>query len=142
MLWFWIYLGVMVVSIIVEVSTTDLTSFWFAIGALGGLIADLCGAPVWLSLTIFSIVSVICIIFLRPIVKKRFDSGTIPTNVDSAIGKVVMVCSKITKDNPGEVKYEGIIWTAVSEKDTFEVNDKVRIIRVEGNKLIVQAENS
>ena len=85
MVWFWIYLCVMVISIIVEVSTVDLTSFWFAIGALAALIADLCNAPVWLSLTIFSVVSIICIIFLRPIVKKKFDSATIPTNADSAI---------------------------------------------------------
>lgn len=139
MLWFWIYLGVMIVSIIIEVSTTDLTSFWFAIGALGALIAELCHAPLWLSLTIFSIVSVICIIFLRPIVKKKFDTATIPTNVDNAIGKVVMVCSKITPDFPGEVKFEGIIWTAVSETKTFDVNEKVKIVKVEGNKLFVES---
>ncbi len=137
MVWFWIYLSVMVVSIIVEVSTVDLTSFWFAIGALAALIADLCNAPVWLSLTIFSIVSIICIIFLRPIVKKKFDSATIPTNADSAIGKVVTVCAKITMDNPGEVKYEGIIWTAVTESKTYEVGEKVKIVRIEGNKLII-----
>ncbi|CCZ85374.1 putative uncharacterized protein [Firmicutes bacterium CAG:631] len=139
MVWFWIYLCVMVISIIVEVSTVDLTSFWFAIGALAALIADLCNAPVWLSLTIFSIVSIICIIFLRPIVKKKFDSATIPTNADSAIGKIVIVSTKITLDHPGEVKYEGIVWTAVTEKQTFEVGEKVKIIRIEGNKLIVES---
>ena len=93
----------------------------------------------WLSLTIFSVVSIICIIFLRPIVKKKFDSATIPTNADSAIGKIVIVSTKITLDHPGEVKYEGIVWTAVTEKQTFEVGEKVKIIRIEGNKLIVES---
>lgn len=50
-----------------------------------------------------------------------------------------MVCSTITLDHPGEVKYEGIVWTAVTEKQTFEVGEKVKIIRIEGNKLIVES---
>lgn len=140
--WFWIFLGIMILSIVIEVSTTDLTSFWFALGALGALIASLCGAPWWLLLVIFSVISVLCIIFLRPLLKKKFDNATVPTNAEAAIGKVVLVNVDITPDVPGEIKFEGIIWTAVSEKpQTIKAGKKVEIVRINGNKMIVKPLN-
>ena len=43
---FWLIL--MALFIIIEVATTNLLTVWFAGGALAGLIAALCSAPVYL----------------------------------------------------------------------------------------------
>ncbi len=139
-IWFWIYLGILILSIIIEVSTTDLTSFWFAIGALVAMIVAIFNVPWWGLLIIFSVISTLCIIFLRPIVKKKFENATIPTNADVAIGKIVMVQSSITPNQLGEIKYEGIIWSALCEDPTLTipVGSKVEIIRIEGNKMVVK----
>ncbi len=139
-IWFWIYLGILILSIIIEVSTTDLTSFWFAIGALVAMIVAIFDVPWWALLIIFAVLSTLCIIFLRPLVKKKFESATVPTNVDVAIGKTVVVQTKIQPEQPGEIKYEGIIWTAICEDKSATIleGSKVEIVRIEGNKMIVK----
>ena len=38
---FYVWIVVMILAVIVEISTTELTSFWFAIGAFGALIVNL-----------------------------------------------------------------------------------------------------
>lgn len=137
---FYIWLGIMVLAIIIEISTTDLTSFWFALGALGALIVSIfTDNDLWyVQVIVFSILTILSIIFVRPLFKKKFDSPKIATNIDAMMGKIAIVESAIALNQPGSVKYEGIEWTAVTEQVGFEPGDLVEIVKVEGNTLTVQ----
>ena len=48
-----IWLAAMVVFLIVESQSVTMVSLWFAAGALAALIAELCGAELWLQIVLF-----------------------------------------------------------------------------------------
>ena len=111
----WIWLGLAVIFLIVEGSTVNLVSIWFAVGALGAMVADLLGAWWWLQILIFLAVSGAMLAGLRPLFRKFIKPKVVPTNVDSVIGSAGFVTEDI--DNlsaKGQVKLGGMYWSARS----------------------------
>ncbi len=130
---------VAIIAIIVEFETTALTSIWFGIGAIGGIIAVLLELPEWSQFIIFVVISGICVIATRPFVKKISANQTIPTNVDKLIGMTAVVTKEILSGEKGEVKVEYKTWPAVSFKDKiYNVGEKVIIKEINGNKLVIE----
>ena len=72
-------------------------------------------------------------------IKKFKGFQVTPTNSDRVIGKTGEVIKKITKDSYGEVKIFGNVWTACSDSD-IEVGTKIKVLDIEGVKLIVKKE--
>ena len=99
-----IWLIVLVVCLVVEISTLGLASIWFAGGALLAMLIAMIGGPLWLQVLIFLVTSVVLLIFTRPIAMKYFNKNREKTNVDSKIGKQAIVT--VTIDN---LKGEGSI---------------------------------
>lgn len=137
-----IWLIAMVILLVVEAMVPGLISIWFAIGALAALISALFHAPVWLQLVWFFAISILTLVLTRPFVKKYVNSRVTPTNADVVIGKDAVVTERI--DNlhaQGAVMLDGKVWTARTEKEqvTVEAGETVRVLRIEGVKLIVEA---
>ena len=135
-----VWLIAMVVLLIVEAMVPGLISIWFAIGALAALISALFHAPLWLQLVWFFAISILTLVLTRPFVKKYVNSRVTPTNADVVIGKDAVVAEKI--DNlhaQGAVMLDGKVWTARMnrESETAEAGETVRVLRIEGVKLIV-----
>jgi membrane protein implicated in regulation of membrane protease activity len=104
-------------------------------------ITELLDAPVRfrLHIGIFLLLSVILLIFTRPIAVKKFKVGKHKTNVNDLIGRDVLITKKITKYEKGEGKIRGQLWTAVSENDEeISENTECEIVRIEGVKLVVK----
>lgn len=138
-----VWVVIMVVFLVVEAATAGLTCIWFAIGALAALIAALFGAPIWLQLVWFFVVSVVTLYFTRPLVLKYVNSRSQPTNADMVIGKEALVTEAIDNvESAGAVAVGGKVWTARSENgEPIEVGSIVTVLRIEGVKLIVSAKN-
>lgn len=138
-----VWVVIMVVFLVVEAATAGLTCIWFAIGALAALIAALFGAPIWLQLVWFFVVSVVTLYFTRPLVIKYVNSRSQPTNADMVIGKEALVTEAIDNvESAGAVAVGGKVWTARSENgEPIEVGSIVTVLRIEGVKLIVSAKN-
>lgn len=138
-----VWVVIMVVFLVVEAATAGLTCIWFAIGALAALIAALFGAPIWLQLVWFFVVSVVTLYFTRPLVLKYVNSRSQPTNADMVIGKEALVTEAIDNvESAGAVAVGGKVWTARSENgEPIEVGSIVTVLRIEGVKLIVSANN-
>ena len=91
-----IFWAVAVVAfIILELATVGLASIWFALGALCALIAALLGAPLWLQIVWFVIISVATLLLTRPLAKKYINSKTMATNADRVIGRRAVVKERI-----------------------------------------------
>ena len=138
---FYIWLMIMIVTVIIEIASTDLTSFWFSIGSFFALVLNLFVQDnyVWLQILVFSVISILSIIFLRPILKKKLEVPKFSTNVDSMIGKKVLVTSEIKESTIGAVKFEGIEWSAITNsEDVISPGEMVEICEVVGNKLRVR----
>lgn len=138
-----LWLAAMVVLLIIEGAVPGLVSIWFALGALAALLAAILHAPVWLQVTWFVVVSVVSLILTRPLARKYVNSKTQPTNADMLIGSDCVVKEKI--DNlrgTGAVLAQGKEWTARTEigEASAEVGEIVKIVRIEGVKLIVKKE--
>lgn len=137
---FWFVL--LIAFSVIEAVTVQLVSVWFALGSIGALIAAFLGAKFLAQITVFIIVSVICIIATRPIIRKFHSKGVQSTNADRCIGQNAMVIEQI--DNmkaQGQVRVNGNVWTARSEdNEIIPVETIVKIVKIEGVKLIVKTE--
>lgn len=134
-----VWFALLVVFIIVEANTVTLVSIWFACGALAAVIASLLGAPLWLQLVVFFVVSVLLLLALRPMLRKFVTPKIEKTNVDSVIGSVGIVTTSIDNvASAGQVKLGAMEWTARSTSGEFiAAGTRVKVDRIEGVKVFV-----
>ena len=111
-------------------------------GGVAGLIAAVCSAPIWLQVALFFAVSIAALAFTRPLVVKLMKKDIKPTNADRVLNNVGRVTERIDNALPsGAVYIDGKTWTARSaDGEVIEPDAAVRILRMEGVKLIVQKE--
>ena len=129
----------MILFFIFEGATVGLISIWFAFGALASFIAALLHAPVWLTITLFVLVSAICLVFTRPLAKRYLDSKKRPTNADRVLEMTGVVTEAIDNlRDAGSVSIGGKVWSARSMSGKPIAKDEfVRPMKIEGVKLIV-----
>ena len=130
------WLGIFVVLLIIEVVTTGLVTIWFALGALAAFITSLITDSVIIQTVVFFVVSILTLIFTRPILNKYINPNIQDLNLNLK-GKTGLVTEDIEDLKPGEVKVEGKYWTAKS-KENIKKGSKVEILSIEGVKLIVK----
>lgn len=120
--------------------TVGLTSIWFAAGALAALIAALLHGPLWLQIALFLVVSILCLLAVRPLARKYVNTQAQPTNADRVIGAEARVTEDIDNiQGKGAVSVGGIIWTARSDSDeVIPAGSLVRVLRIEGVKVFVE----
>ena len=129
--------------VVIEVATLGLTTIWFAAGALTATLAAALGAPLFLQVALFLIVSVLVLIFIRPYAVKYFNREREKTNVDSMIGRKGIVTGRIDNLQAcGQVTVNGMEWTARSavEDQVIPEGTVVSIRDIQGVKLIVDFE--
>lgn len=128
-----IWLIAAIVLVIIELLTAGFGVICFAVGALFSALAAFLGMDslVW-QLLIFAVASVLCFIFLRPVVLRFLDkkSKDVKTNADALIGKTAMVSETIDSSaNQGRVAVDGDDWKAVSaDGSVINKGEKVEII--------------
>lgn len=140
--WLYVWLGILIFTVILEASTMQLTSIWFAIGALCAWIISIIKGPVWLQVMAFALVSVLTLIFTRPVALKYLKPKQTKTNADAIPGKEGIVVTPIRPlEGIGQVKIEGMVWSAKPEdgQSEFEVGDRVLVVRIEGVKAVIRA---
>lgn len=135
-----IWIAAMVIFGVVEAITVGLTSIWFVVGSVAGLIAAICGGPIWLQLALFFVVSIVCLAATRPLVKKLLRKDVTATNADRVLGQTARVTESIDNAVPtGAVYVGGMTWTARSESgQPIPRNAQVKIVRMEGVRLFVE----
>lgn len=136
-----LWLIILIVLIVIEIITLGLTTIWFAGGSLAAFIAALCGAGLPLQIGVFLVISVVLLLFTRPLAVKYLNKNHSKTNVESVIGKQVVVLQEIDNlKSEGQVQLNGIEWTARSfDPNVIIQKDKiVNIVSVDGVKLIVR----
>ena len=134
-----LWLVVAVVMIIIEIASLGLTSIWFAGGAVVAAIVAYSGLSMTTQIIAFAVVSLLLLIFTRPIAQKHLIKEPEATNVDSFIGTVVDVIETVEGRKPGLVKLNGLEWSAITEDDScIASGEEVVVKAISGNKLIVE----
>ena len=135
-----IWLIISGIFFVAEIITTGFLIFWFGIGALAAMIVSLFCDIIFVQALVFVIVSVILMIFTRPLVEKIISiRDTIPTNVYKIKNKEGYVIEDLNNiDYSGKVKVYGELWSAISDVPLSK-GTKVKILDVDGVKLKVEA---
>ena len=140
-----VWLAVFVIAVIVEAATQEFVSIWFAVGALVSLVTTFVFPDkIWAQILIFSFVSLVALACTRPLVRKMTQRAVRYTNVDEFVGKRVKLDKTVTKYEMGEIKVNGIIYSAILMEDVEESIEKdsiVEIITFRGNKVVVKKIN-
>lgn len=132
-----------IVSIVVELLTDELTIIWGTVGAIFALISAIFKAPIWLQLIIFIVCTIGFILLFRPIIKKHRKKEVIHTNADRLIGMVAIVSEEFKNGEVGKAIVNNQIWRAVSvSNETFYEGEKVQVEGLSGTKIIVSKINN
>ena len=136
-----LWLGILIVLLLVEIFTLGLTTIWFAGGALVAFVASEFGASLPVQIVLFFVVSLVLLIFTRPVALKYFNAKRTKTNSESLIGKQAVVTQAIdNSEGVGEVTVNGLVWTARTKdfSGSIEKGKTVTITAIDGVKLIVR----
>lgn len=124
---------------IIELLSLDLVLLMFAIGALAAAAAAGLGAPLWLCIATFGVVSLAMLAFARPKIARRLHDGpSIITGHQSLVGHTAVVERPVSAHS-GRVMLSGETWTARTDNpdDVFEPPTEVTVVRIEGATAVV-----
>lgn len=134
-----IWIGFAVFMLICEALTSQLVSIWFVIGGIAAAISCIFTDNILIQSSVFIVVSFVCLIFTRPLVKKITKKKIENTNSDSLIGRIGIVNVDIVNNaGTGQVNVDGKIWSAKTvDGKEIKSGANVKIIAIEGVKLVV-----
>ncbi|MGP1595276.1 MAG: NfeD family protein [Treponema sp.] len=135
--WFWFILAV--VFVIIELITFGLTTIWAAISAICLIFISLMPVPFTVQAILFALLTLVLILFTRPFVQKKLQSGQEKTNTAALIGKHIMLQKEITPYEKGEAKINGLVWSVRSIHDVpIACGTECIIEKIEGVTLVVK----
>lgn len=129
---------IFIITLIVELETSDLVTIWFCLGSLIALILATLSIKPLMQVIVFVLVSFILILITMPLTKKMMTRDVVKTNSDKVIGMIGVVTQEIKPDEIGEVKVNNSLWRAINNNGlSFNVGEKVIIDGITGIKLVV-----
>ena len=136
------YIGWLIVFVVfaaLELVSVGMTCIWFAVG-LAACVTSLFTGNWIIQSIVFIIVTVLFLLFLRPLAVKYVNNKTEKTNVDSIIGRTAKVVTEIDNVNAkGMVVIDGVEWTARSKDNRVIPKETlVEVVEVSGVKVIVK----
>ncbi len=139
----YIWLFALILFAVLEACTTALVSIWFAAASLVAMLCAALGFSLPVQIVVFVVFSALFMVLVRKFAKDKLNPNITPTNADRLIGEDGVVCEEINNLNgAGAVKIDGKVWSARSA-DNSEITsgEVVRIIKIDGVKLIVEKNN-
>lgn len=140
-----VWMALVIIFLIVELITVGLTTIWLAGGALVAFILAALGVNFLWQLAAFFIVSFLLIYFTRPLVLKYVNPRHARTNSDGLIGEIVKITGRVdNRAAEGKALAKGQEWSAraISDDMVIEKDTLVKVVRIEGVKLIVEPADS
>jgi membrane protein implicated in regulation of membrane protease activity len=134
------WLAIAVLLSIVELLSMDFVLLMFALGALAAAGATLLGAPLWLAIAVFAVVSVALLFLLRPALLHRLHSGpTLATGFSNLVGRNALVLLSVDS-RTGRVQIGSDEWSArTSDAQTIDVGVEARVVAIDGATAVVTA---
>ncbi len=134
----WTVIGL--VALFVDMVTSAFLFVWFTIGAIAAIVAGILKYSFIVQLVVFLVVSIVLIVVCYPIVKKNIKKSIKPTLLreKTYVGKKITIDAEMVKNNG--IKIDGVYWNIKDEGYTIKDGDTVRIVGMEGNKLIIKKE--
>ena len=125
---------------VIELMSMDFVLLMFALGALAAAGVTALGAPLWLAITVFAVVSVALLSLLRPALLQRLHSGpTLATGFANLVGKSALVLQPVDARD-GRVRIGNDEWSArTADPRTIDVGVEARVVAIDGATAVVTA---
>ena len=132
------WLGLAVVLAVVEMLSLDLVLLMFAVGALAAAAAAGLGAPVFVTVPLFAIVSLLLLFLVRPSVVAKLHAGpTLQTGHVNLVGATAVVVEPVDERN-GRIQLRGELWSARTTRDlAFDTGTEVLVTQIDGATAVV-----
>ena len=119
------------------------TVFFFACLGLGAIFASIVSIfnLMYLNWVVFFVVSLLAIIFSRPVVNKLMKKPSRPANVDMLINQNAVVLEEIKPTKFGRVKIDGEEWLADASEE-IPKGATVKIIEIKGVRVVVKRQGN
>lgn len=127
--------------LIAEIFTVSFMMLWPGIAAAIVAVLSLFNIPLEVQISIFSILTILAFIFIKPLTKKLFKSNDkVSTNINSVIGKTGVITLDITGAlGQGQIKVLGEVWTAISDSgEDIKAGETAVVTGIDGVKLKVK----
>jgi membrane protein implicated in regulation of membrane protease activity len=123
-----------------EALTGDMSLLMLAGGALAaGGSSWLLDSPVWVDAAVFLVVSVLLLVLVRPVLRRRLTPAKgLPTGIKALEGKSALVLDRVARDE-GQVKLDGQVWTArpLDDSEVYEPGERVTVMHINGATAVV-----
>jgi membrane protein implicated in regulation of membrane protease activity len=123
-----------------ETVTGDMSLLMLSGGALAAAGSSwLLGLPLWADGAVFLVVSVLLLVLVRPIARRRTASGEALLDPARALeGKHALVLDPVNR-HQGQVKLDGEVWSArpLNEDDSYQPGDQVTVMHIDGATAVV-----
>ncbi|GAB6149199.1 NfeD family protein [Clostridium novyi] len=132
----WIIIAIL--SLIIDISTSSFLFVWFTIGGVIASILSLMNFSFTIQIITFIITSIVLMVICYPIIKRTIKK-TVPTTStmeEEYIGDEFII--KRDVESKAIIKYNGIYWTVKSVQGKIEKGSMVKIVGIEGNKLLIK----
>ena len=123
-----------------EILTAGFLLLWFAIAAVVAMLVSFLTTNLFIQILVFVVISILLLIFTRPLLSKYTKSDNTVTNSNAIIGKIALVTEEISLLNStGQINVDGEIWSAkpMDPNLTIPKGSKVEIIGIDGVKACV-----
>ena len=137
MVW-WIVIAV--VFFILELATASFFYIWIGLGAIATVAVSHFFDPTWIQCAAFALFSSVFVLVSRLLSPRNFPISHRLANVDALVGCEGLVIKVDKHQNfQGYIKVEGQNWKAeTKDKQGLKLNQKVYVVEVNGNILIVK----
>ena len=132
-----VWLILLVAFIVAEAATATLVSIWFCAGAAAALLLSAFVPNVLAQTAVFLVVSLVCLVLMRPLVRKKDAKAAVPTNADRNVGQTAEVIAAVEPARPGRARLSGVDWAARCDVPLAE-GQLAEVVAVEGTTLALR----
>ena len=134
-----VWLVVAALAAVVEAVSFGLITLWFFVGALAAFVVAFLGGSLVVQLAVFLVVSIACLVLLRPVIMKNRKRGK--EHEASPVGSNAVVVEAIDNDAMvGRVETpDHMTWAAISaDGSPIDAGARVRVVDNKSIKLVVE----
>lgn len=133
-----LWIAVAIAGIIADIVTSGYIFFVFSIGSIFAIISGMLGANNIAQIFVFLLISAVTFGISYPIIKRTIKQtvNKTPRMEEEYIGRELIADEDIA--DKALIKIEGIYWTVKNLNGVIKKGDKIRIVGIDGNKILIE----
>ena len=135
---FW-WLVIAAIMAVAEALSQGLITIWFVVGGVAAFLAGFAGASFTVQIIVFLVVSIVCLVLLRPLIMKHRRIGE--AHEPTLVGTGAIVIERVDEQaQTGRVETpDHMTWMALpADRAPIEEGARVRIVEQRSIKLVVE----